>query len=94
MNRLERGKKTSLLESSLEGRNFSKCQSWRGGSSIRERVKMNHRVFALLPGKKKMEIRVRYICKRKKEEGFETQMGLEEKGMDRLFLFLKSVNCG
>lgn len=45
-------------------------------------------------GKKKMEIRVRYICKRKKEEGFETQMGLEEKGMDRLFLFLKSVNCG
>lgn len=26
------------------------------------------------------------------EEGFETQMGLEEKGMDRLFL--KSVNCG
>lgn len=45
-------------------------------------------------GKKKMEIRVQYICKRKKEEGFETQMGLEEKGMDRLFLFLKSVNCG
>lgn len=43
-------------------------------------------------GKKKMEIRVQYICKRKKEEGFETQMGLEEKGMDRLFL--KSVNCG
>lgn len=30
-------------------------------------------------GKKKMEIRVQYICKRKKEEGFETQMGLEEK---------------
>lgn len=59
---------------------------------IGERVKTNHRVFALLPGKKKMEIRVRYICKRKKEEGFETQMGLEEKGTDRLFL--KSVNCG
>lgn len=54
LNRLERGKKTSLLESSLERRNFSKCQSWRGGSSIRERVKMNHRVFALLPvGRKK-----------------------------------------
>lgn len=53
---------------------------------------MNHRVFALLPvGRKKWKFEYN-ICKRKKEEGFETQMGLEEKGMDRLFL--KSVNCG
>lgn len=85
MNRLERGKKTSLLESSLERRNFSKCQSWRGGSSIRERVKMNHRVFALLPGKKKMEIRVEYICKRKSKKDLKRKWDWKRKGWTDFF---------
>lgn len=94
LNRLERGKKTSLLESSLERRNFSKCQSWKGGSSIRELAKGWRWITAcsLLPvGKKNGNSSTIYMWK-EIEEGFETQMRLEEKGMDRLFL--KSVNCG
>lgn len=35
---------------------------------IGERVKMNHRVFSSPRGKKKMEIRVRYICERKSKK--------------------------
>lgn len=88
LNRLERGKKTSLLESSLERRNFSKCQSWRGGSSIRELAKGWRWITAcslFSPWEKKMEIRVQYICERKSKKDLKRKWDWKRKGWTDFF---------